>query len=222
MPLRGGAAVRIGLTGAQSVGKSTLAREISKRLGLPLIEEQARVVVGDLGIERPCNLKGRPQLSKRFQWECLMRQIEVEKQLNAFIADRTVMDNAAYWIKWRSGRSSSRDNLDYYLECEKHSRSYELVFYLPPEIPLYANGFRSTNAEYRDEMDWLIRTVVRGLIEPSRLAELSGTLEERVERVLALVEKVWEDGSIRAGVPAMPVNYAVPPPTGIEDPPERM
>jgi nicotinamide riboside kinase len=214
--------VRIGLTGAQSVGKTTLARELSKRLDFPLIEEQARVVVRDLGLERPCNLKGRPQLSRRFQWECLIRQIEVEKQLDAFIADRTVMDNAAYWIKWRSGRSSSHDNLGYYLECEKHSRSYDVVFYIPPEIPLHADGFRSTNVDYRDEMDWLIRTVVRGLVEPSRLAELTGTLEERVQRALDLIEIVKEEGGVVGGFRPIPVNYAVPLPFGMDDPPERL
>ncbi|MDI6709716.1 MAG: ATP-binding protein [Bacillota bacterium] len=175
--------MRVGLTGAQGVGKTTLARELARILGWRLIEEQARVVFA-----RCPQTKGK--FSSAFQWRCLAEQIRLEEDGDDFIADRTVIDNAAYWIKWRMAHSSSAENLAYYRRCQAQAAKYDLVVYVPPEIPLVADGFRSTNTEYQAEMDWLISTLMRGLVPPKRRLTVTGSMDERAARVLERIKKL--------------------------------
>lgn len=173
--------MRVGLTGAQGVGKTTLAHKLADMLGWRLIEEQARVIYARC----PRN-KGK--FSSAFQWRCLAEQIRLEEEGGDFIADRTVIDNAAYWIRWRMAHSSSAENLAYYRRCQVQAAKYDLVVYVPPEIPLVADGFRSTNTEYQAEMDWLISTLTRGLVPPERILTVTGSTDERVAQILERIK----------------------------------
>jgi len=212
--------VRIGLSGAQGVGKTTLAGVLARETGLPLVEEQARVVARELGLDHLRKLKGRPQLSRSFQWKCLKAQIRAEDELGRFIADRTVIDNAAYWLKWRSGRSTSRANVDYYRECERHAQTYDLMLYVPPEIPLVSNGFRTVNTDYQAEMDWLIRTVLRGLVPPGKIFTLRGGLEERLSLALGRIRELEKRGDRCRSAPSPGLPGEFPGTTGIDNRPD--
>src|SRR5690606_12611399 len=102
-----GCEVKIGICGPQSSGKSTLARALAGRLGLPLIEEQARVVAHGMGIHSEEMLRrSNPELQIEFQRRCLQMQQQAEAQYPAgFVSDRTVVDNCAYWLAWNHAHS---------------------------------------------------------------------------------------------------------------------
>lgn len=180
--------MKIGICGAQGVGKSTLAKLLAEQLGLPLIGEQAREVVKLLNLGRPRELRKQPQVGLTYQLICLLAQIEAEeKHERGFVADRTFIDNAVYFNKWHSHQVSSSLSRLFYEVCRQHARKYDLLVYVPPEIPLEDDQFRSVNVDYQAEIDFLVRLFLKGM--PVReWMEVTGTVEERVRQVMDRVE----------------------------------
>lgn len=152
--------MRIGICGAQGTGKSTLAFALHSIYNLPIIKEQAREAADFMEISKLSSLKNKDQKGVLYQELCLQYQLIAENKHNSFISDRTTVDNAIYWIKWHMSKANSLRSLAYLNMCKLNAKKYDLVFYIPPEIPLENDGFRSTNGYYREEMDklayWLL------------------------------------------------------------------
>lgn len=182
--------MRIGICGAQGTGKSTLARALAKDLNLPLIEEQARIAAHKLGITRPSkDLTENPDLGIVFELYCLTLQLRSEEQCNqGFVSDRTLIDIVVYWKKWCEHKSPPDLSTLIYDLCKQRAQKYDLVVYVPTEIPLKGDNFRSTDKRYQAEMDSLARTMIE-FCSPPRVITVTGTVEERVAQVLAQVNR---------------------------------
>ena len=182
--------MKIGICGPQSSGKSTLARALAGRLGLPLIEEQARVVAQGMGVMSEEMLRrANPELQVEFQRRCLQQQQRAEAQHpGGFVSDRTVVDNAAYWLAWNHAHSNLYYRYGYLVDCQRHAASYDLIVYCPPlGTEPEDDGFRIPSRLYQQEIDLLIRTLLVGWELPFITAE--GSVEERVQQVLSEVTK---------------------------------
>jgi nicotinamide riboside kinase len=62
-------------------------------------------------------------------------------------------------------------------------KEYDVIIYVSPEgIEIEDNGVRTTNSEYRDKIDSVIK---EALIEwpPVKLIEVKGTTEERITKI---------------------------------------
>ncbi|OPX90073.1 MAG: Cytidylate kinase [Pelotomaculum sp. PtaB.Bin104] len=174
--------MKIGISGAQSTGKTTLARALSEKLGLPLIEEQARVAAREFGYKNLKATKEQPALGRQFQWRCLMLQMAAEDHCpEGFISDRTVLDNAVYWMKWNSRWSESKENMLFYRTVEDRVGKYDFIVYVPLEIPLVADGFRSTGRDYQEEIDFMIRLFLMSYTKS--FITVTGDLVNRVKQV---------------------------------------
>ena len=190
--------MRIGILGAQGVGKTTLAEALSKELEYPLIREVVRDVMKDMGITSPRELKDDVEKSTEFQRACLYRQIEEEGKHKNFVSDRTTIDNAAYWMKWHAHKNPSHVNTEYYQTAWENAKKYDLLVYVPPEIPLVGDGCRSTNKDYQEEMAWLIGVLLYTWGE--RRIAVTGLLETRVKKVLAEMRRRKKEHALSMAV----------------------
>jgi nicotinamide riboside kinase len=87
--------LRVYFVGCESSGKTTLARWVAHRYGLPLVTEVARSVLAEMEIKLDV-LRADIDLTNDFQSRVFKRQILAEQdQPGAFVSDRA-FDNLAY------------------------------------------------------------------------------------------------------------------------------
>ena len=94
-PSNGQVPQRIYLVGAHATGKTTLARWIRDRYGLPMISEVARGVLAEMEANL-ASLRTDVDLVSRYQAQVFERQIEAEERAgDAYVSDRAFC-NLAY------------------------------------------------------------------------------------------------------------------------------
>lgn len=177
--------MRIGISGAQSTGKTTLFRELqqtgifkdyiwfessirdlAKNYGLTLNEESndlAQIVITD------------------------------HLALNAFmykfiVTDRTPLDSLAYtralYYEARVCEATYRRCFEVAILAQ---RLYDVTFYLEPEFPIEAREMRSASPEYQQIICQHFETLAakNGI----KLVYLFGSVEERVEQAMLVLER---------------------------------
>jgi predicted ATPase len=87
--------LRVAFTGASGTGKTTLAKLVSTTYGLPINPIGSREIAAKMGFASPydVDLVGR---RAEFQRLLLAEKIAWENEHEAFVTDRTVVDNLTY------------------------------------------------------------------------------------------------------------------------------
>jgi nicotinamide riboside kinase len=178
---------RIYLVGAHATGKTTLARWIRDRYGLPMISEVARGVLAEMEAQLD-GLRTNVDLVNHYQTQVFERQIEAEEQqAGAFVSDRAFC-NLAYAAHHSTilPRIFRDERLGRYMESVRGG----VVFYLRPHRALLrADGVRE-NLDWEEvvRIDGMVKLMLEMFDVPYlQLASLS--MQERirtVERVLSL------------------------------------
>ena len=196
---------RVYLVGAHSTGKTTLARWIRDRYGLPMIAEVARGVLAEMEA-RLDSLRTDLSVVDRYQREVFERQIQAEQeQEGAFVSDRAFC-NLAYAAHHATILSDvARDpRLARYMESVRGG----IVFYLRPHRALLAEDGVREIVSWEDvlRIDGMVKLMLEWFAIPYIPVE-SLSMQERsrlVERVLALtgLEPVASDEAAHDGAGA--------------------
>jgi nicotinamide riboside kinase len=184
--------VRIYLVGAHATGKTTLARWIRDRYGLPMISEVARGVLAEMEAQLG-GLRSNIELIDRYQAQVFERQIEAEAaQPGSFVSDRAFC-NLAYAGHHATilGDIAGDPRLLRYMQSVREG----LVFFLRPHRELVVeDGVRAG-------LDWeevvRIDGMVKLLLEMFRVPYIpveSLSMQERVR----LVERVLDLAGVEA------------------------
>lgn len=174
--------MRIGITGAQSTGKTTLVNALKE---LPQFKDyhfatERSKYLRDLGI--PLNtdstLKGQTIFLAERVSE-LMRE--------NLLTDRTVIDVMTFTDASKSIGSLEKSLFKEY--ASNFINDYDYIFYVTPKgVEIEDNGVRETNAEYRDLIDLTIQQLLKTYSNKIKnIYTISGPVNERVKQILGII-----------------------------------
>ena len=181
------APMRIYLVGAHATGKTTVARWVRDRYGIPMIAEVARGVLAEMEAQLE-TLRTDIDLVNRYQAEVFARQIEAEHKVpGPFVSDRAFC-NLAYAAHHSTilGQLFADRRLRDYMDWVREG----VVFFLRPHRELVrADGVRAgLDWEEVVRIDGMVKLLLE-LFDVPYIPVESLSMQERsrlVERVLGL------------------------------------
>jgi len=161
---------KIAFVGSHGVRKTTAAHSFVgtlQRAGRSV--EYGREVVRDnpLGINEGAT--GEAQL-----WVLvsqIRQELELAPKAEALVTDRGVVDNFAYYL--RACGMVDRFHVEPLIRA--WADTYDLVVRLVPDIGLRADGVRSTNDAFRDEIEAILDRNLPDLVRPERLTTVQAS-----------------------------------------------
>ena len=98
----------------------------------------------------------------------IRQELELARKADVLATDRGVMDNFAYYLRACGGVDTfSAEPL-----VRSWSLTYDLVVRLLPDVALQADGVRSTNDAFRDEVEAILDRVLPELLHAGRLVTI--------------------------------------------------
>ena len=170
--------MKIGLCGTLSVGKTTLVhalKQIDQFKDYETATERSKYLRDQgISLNTDSTLKGQIVFAAE-------RSIELMKP--NIITDRTIYDVCAFTLSARSiGWYEKRQFVELLMQLRN---DYDVVVYVSPDgVEIEDNGVRTTDADYRKNIDITIQEM---LIEfpPNKLITVKGSTEERINTIIS-------------------------------------
>jgi len=175
-------------TGSHSCGKTSsitsLIPHLKRMYDYPIyhITEVSRKLNKELGVS--INKEGTNITQKLIESTYKKEEDLHDKEVR--IADRSIIDRFAYMITSKAAEDFSliqwyKDNIK--STCDKYSH----IFYLPvvDEIKLSLDGVRSSDEEYRKEIDKIIKETIKNY--NIKVYTLVGNIEQRVNQIIEVL-----------------------------------
>ena len=132
----------------------------------------------------------------------IREELELRTRAEVLVLDRAVIDNFAYFLRVTKGK----DPFDVTPLVANWSTTYDLYVRLRPDTPLLADGVRSTNERFRNEIEKILDVIIPKYVPADRLIELCASDVTDGYDWAALVERLC--GPPPAGhVEPRPVSY---------------
>lgn len=188
---------RIVFIGAHGTGKSTLANELSKIIGMPVVESVAReaaknfTLLEDAGVVETNNIPESVRKNAYQKVICSMAHWDFMRWVGAdapCIMTRCPLDTIAYAMadKDIAGDTTSeclrnlQDDDEFLLALER-----SLFVYLPIEFGIENDGVRPTDVAFQKKVDECMRKLIYlfGIVP----FVVSGSVDERLESIVKFI-----------------------------------
>ena len=180
--------MKIYFTGAQSVGKTTLANYVSKTYNLTILPECARMVLAEKELQID-KLRSDIDIVNLYQETVFNRQFDEESKLNSFVSDRSVIDSLAYSAQ--HARILPKLLLDNRLKSYIENLNKSIIFFVrPSKIIMKNDGVREqVNWENIISIDGMIKFALE-MFEVKYFQINTDSMQERtryIDNVLSLI-----------------------------------
>lgn len=175
--------MRTGITGAQSVGKTTLLNALRSEKffkDYTVCDEVTRRVMS-YGL--PINEDGNKATQRLIMNEHIYNVFMYDNMLT----DRTALDGVVYTrYLHKEGKVDSNTLKHVKTVFSKVWPVYDYVFYIEPEFEIVDDGVRSVNQTFRNDIVELFEDVIER--EKLNIIRINGSVRNRVDMVLKFVE----------------------------------
>lgn len=167
--------MNIGISGAQSTGKTTLVNEL-EYLGFNVFTLVARTVMK----QHPINKDGDDGTQEAI---IKMHLHNLDNAIGNCFMDRCLVDGLVFTLYGLKHNKVSWDCFSRVLSffCDNINR-YDYIVYLEPEFDIISDGVRDTDAAFRDELCEIYELVLKFINVP--VIRPKGTTGERVQMIL--------------------------------------
>lgn len=170
---------KLAISGGHCIGKTTLAKTLSKRLDWEVSPEFARIAAAEgYGINEHADARSQIRIIQlQVDWE-------TERADYNLICDRSPLDALAYALELhRRGRMSAKELEILAAIARMWIHSYTLhIIPSPRDCRMEDDGVRWLDEATRDRIHDRIITIITALGLP--YIEVSGTVEQRTEQVM--------------------------------------
>ena len=193
---------KIAFIGSHSVRKSNAVHAFASTIGRAgRSVEVGREVVrfNPLGL----NEGATPEAQLWVLLAQIQQELELAQRAEVLVTDRSVVDNFAYYLRVTDGE----DPFAVEPLIRRWATSYDLSVRLLPDIALLADGVRSTNDAFRDEIEARLDRILPEYLAAERLMEVPASQVTAdfdwwaiAERLAALVGEPLVDGQLRVPI----------------------
>jgi nicotinamide riboside kinase len=158
---------KIAFIGSHSVRKSNAVHAFASTIGRAgRSVEVGREVVrfNPLGM----NEGATPEAQLWVLMAQVQQELELRNRAEVLVTDRSVVDNFAYYLRVTDGA----DPFAVEPLIRAWAASYDLFVRLLPDVALLADGVRSTNDAFRDEIEAILDRILPSYVAADRLLEV--------------------------------------------------
>jgi nicotinamide riboside kinase len=186
--------MRIGITGAQSVGKTTLLNALRSE---PFFKDYA--ICNEVTRQvKALGFSINEQGNDNTQNIIMLKHLENITLYDNMITDRTALDCLVYtrylWYKNQVNSTTLSNITNLYL---KIIPKYDILFYIDPEFDIEVDGVRSADMTFRDDIVKEFKQIIEEHElyrsfdgKSNRFRYITGSVVSRVQQVMQMVKDI--------------------------------